>query len=86
MAASQRAAVTVTVTPASGNAITGRLDRIDDFSVSLHDSKGDYYSFLREGNVPKVEVHDPIRPHVELLRKYTDADIHNVTAYLVSLK
>ncbi len=83
---SQRAAVTVTVTPPSGKAVTGRLDRIDDFSVSLHDSNGDYYSFLREGNAPKVEVHDPLRPHVELLRKYTDADIHNVTAYLVTLK
>lgn len=84
--ASQRAAVTVTVTPASGSAVTGRLDRIDDFSVSLRDAKGQYYSFTRDGNVPKVEVHDPLRPHVELLRKYTDADIHNVTAYLVSLK
>jgi mono/diheme cytochrome c family protein len=83
---SPRAAVTVTVTPSSGKTVTGRLDRIDDFSVSLHDSKGEYYSFLREGNVPKVEVHDPLRPHVELLHKYTDADIHNVTAYLVSLK
>jgi cytochrome c oxidase cbb3-type subunit III len=84
--ASQRAAVTVTVTPPAGNAVTGRLDRIDDFSVSLRDSQGEYHSFLREGNVPKVEIHDPIRPHVELLRKYTDADIHNVTAYLVTLK
>jgi cytochrome c oxidase cbb3-type subunit III len=84
--ASERAAVTVTVTPPSGNAVTGKLDRIDDFSVSLRDSQGEYHSFLREGNVPKVEVHDPIRPHVELLRKYTDADIHNVTAYLVTLK
>jgi mono/diheme cytochrome c family protein len=84
--ASQRATVTVTVTPSSGKSVTGRLDRIDDFSVSLHDSKGEYYSFLRDGTVPKVEIHDPLRPHVDLLRKYTDADIHNVTAYLVTLK
>jgi len=83
---SPRAAVTVTVTPSSGKSVSGTLDRIDDFSVSLRDSSGEYHSFLREGNVPKVEVHDPIRPHVELLRKYTDADIHNVTAYLVTLK
>lgn len=79
-------AITVTVTPAGGAPVTGTLDRIDDFSVSLHDSAGVYHSFLREGNSPKVELHDPLRAHTELLRRYTDADIHNVTAYLASLK
>jgi cytochrome c oxidase cbb3-type subunit III len=83
---STRAATTVTVTPSSGKAITGTLDRIDDFSVSLRDSAGEYHSFLRDGAVPKVEVHDPLRTHTDLLRKYSDADIHNVTAFLVSLK
>ena len=81
-----RSAVTVTVTPAGGTPVTGVLERVDDFSVSLRDPAGEYRSFLREGSVPKVEIRDPLRPHVELLRKYTDADIHNVTAYLVSLK
>ena len=83
---SSRGAVTVTVTPSSGPAVTGTLDRVDDFSVSLRDSSGGYHSFLREGDVPKVEIRDPLRPHSDLLRKYTDSDIHNVTAYLVSLK
>src|SRR5215472_11365138 len=83
---STRAAITVTVTPASGQAVTGTLDRVDDFSVSLRDSAGQYHSFTREGDVPKVEIHDPLRPHTDLLRRYTDADIHNVTAYLASLK
>ena len=81
-----RSAVTVTVTPSTGSPVTGILDRVDDFSVSLRDSAGEYRSFLRDGPVPKVEIHDPLRAHVELLRKYTDADIHNVTAYLVTLK
>lgn len=81
-----RSAVTVTVTPANGPPISGVLERVDDFSVSLRDTAGEYRSFLREGSVPKVEIRDPLRPHIELLRKYTDADIHNVTAYLVSLK
>jgi cytochrome c oxidase cbb3-type subunit 3 len=84
--ASSRAAITVTVTPASGAPVAGILERVDDFSVSLRDSAGEYHSFLREGDVPKVEIHDPLRPHTDLLRRYTDADIHNVTAYLVSLK
>ncbi len=38
------------------------------------------------GDTPKVEVHDPLKPHRDLLRVYADEDIHNVTAYLVTLK
>ena len=83
---SPKAAVMVTVTPANAPAVSGRLDRIDDFSVSLYDSEGDYHSFTREGTVPKVELRDPLKAHTDLLGKYTDADIHNVTAYLVTLK
>ena len=75
-----------TKTPAKGPTITGILDRIDDFSVSLRDARGEYHSFTREGATPKVEIHDPLKPHVDLLGKYSDPDIHNVTAYLVTLK
>jgi cytochrome c oxidase cbb3-type subunit III len=84
--ASNRGVVTVTVTPPSGQSISGTLDRIDDFNVALRDAAGDYHSFARDGAVPKVEIHDPLKAHADLLGKYTDADIHNVTAYLVSLK
>ncbi|HTS28965.1 MAG TPA: cytochrome c [Bryobacteraceae bacterium] len=83
---STRSAITVTVTPASGQPVTGTLERIDDFNVSLRDSSGDYHSFNREGGNPKVEIHDPLQAHTDLLHTYTDADIHNVTAYLVTLK
>ena len=38
------------------------------------------------GNTPAVDVHDPLQPHKDLLRVYSDADIHNVTAFLVTLK
>jgi cytochrome c oxidase cbb3-type subunit III len=85
-AGSPRASITVTVTLPSGEKVSGTLDRIDDFSVSLRDSEGDYHSFTREGGVPKVEIHDPLKAHTELLAKYTDADIHNITAYLATLK
>jgi cytochrome c oxidase cbb3-type subunit 3 len=85
-AASAKSEITVTVTPSSGPAVTGVLDRVDDFSVSLKDSRGEYHSFTRDGATPKVEIHDPLKPHVDLLGKYTDADIHNMTAYLVTLK
>lgn len=83
---SDRNAMTVKVTLPSGETVSGRLDRIDDFSVSLRDQAGKYRSFFREGNTPKIEITDPLRAHLELLPKYKDSDIHNLTAYLVTLK
>jgi mono/diheme cytochrome c family protein len=77
---------TVTVTLASGEKVDGTLDRIDDFTVSLTTADGTRRSFRTAGNTPNVEVHDPLQPHRDLLRSYNDADIHNVTAYLVTLK
>ena len=77
---------TVTVTLASGEKVSGRLDRIDDFTVSLTTADGIRRSFRTEGDSPKVEVHDPLQPHRDLLRSYSDSDIHNVTAFLVTLK
>jgi cytochrome c oxidase cbb3-type subunit 3 len=79
-------AVTVTVTLPSGEKVDGTLDRLDDFVVSLAMADGTRRSFRTSGDTPKVDVHDPLQPHRELLRSYADADIHNVTAYLVTLK
>ena len=64
----------------------GKLGRIDDFLVTLTEADGTARSFRREGDTPKEELHDPIEPHRNLLRVYTDKDIHDVTAYLVTLK
>jgi mono/diheme cytochrome c family protein len=75
----------VTVTEAGAAPVTGTLGRLDDFVVSLTTSDGTFRSF-RIGPKTKVDVQDPLRPHKDLLRKYTDADIHNVTAYLATLK
>jgi cytochrome c oxidase cbb3-type subunit 3 len=77
---------TVTVTPASGEKVTGRLVRIDDFVVTLTDSDNTQRTFRRDGDVPKVEVHDPLQPHKALLPTYTDKQIHDLTSYLVTLK
>jgi cytochrome c oxidase cbb3-type subunit III len=78
--------VMVTVTLPSGEKIEGQLDRIDDFTVSLTVADGTHRSFRTAGNTPKVDVRDPLRPHRDLLGVYTDSDIHNVTAFLVTLK
>ncbi len=78
--------ITITVTLPSGQSLSGTLDHIDDFVVSFTDEGGEYHSFTRNGNTPKVEIHDPVKAHTDMLMKYTDADIHNLTAYLVTLK
>jgi len=83
---SERSAIKVTVTLPSGESVSGKLDHVDDFNVSLYDPSGEYHSFARHGATPKVEVHDPLKTHRELLALYTDRDIHNVTAFLVTLK
>ncbi|MGH9582138.1 MAG: c-type cytochrome [Bryobacteraceae bacterium] len=74
----------VTVRLPSGKQISGTLDHIDEFAVTMHDSSGWYHSFSRD-NVT-VDVHDPLAAHKALLPKYTDDDMHNVLAYLETLK
>ena len=78
--------VTVAVTMPSGQVVEGRLGRIDDFIVTLTMADGTPRSFGRDGDVPKVVIKDPLAPHKQLLPTYTDADIHNVTAYLATIK
>ncbi len=77
---------TVDITLASGEKVTGSLVALDDFYIGIRDQNGDYRSFTRKGNVPKLEIHDPLKAHTDMLTKYTDADIHNLTAYLVNVK
>ena len=78
--------VTVTVSMANGKKTEGRLVRIDDFIVTLTDADGTQKTFRRDGDVPKVEIHDPLKAHKDLLPKYSDKDIHNLTSYLVTIK
>lgn len=74
----------VTVTLGSGQAITGTLDYLDEFTVGLIDATGAYRSW-RTGDV-QYKVDTPVNAHVDLFGKYTDADIHNLIAYLQTLR
>jgi len=76
----------VTVTLPSGERVEGPLLQIDDFLVTVGMSDGTVRTFSRDGDVPKVEVHDPMKVHRDLLAVYTDKDMHDVTAYLETLK
>ncbi len=78
--------VTVTVTQPNGSKAEGRLVRIDDFVVTMIGEDGTARTFRRSGDTPKVQVNDPLEPHRKLLTVYTDKDIHDLTAYLVTLQ
>lgn len=74
----------VDVTLPSGKVISGTLAYLDEFTVGLRDKSGFYHSW--PVNTVKYVVHSPVDAHVELLGKYTDADIHNLMAYLQALR
>jgi len=81
-----RRQVTATITPATGGRVEGRLERIDDFTISVMLSDGTRRTFRRADDSPKIEINDPLAAHRKLLETYTDRDMHNVTAFLVTLK
>ena len=78
--------VPVSVTPGTAQKIEGMLVRLDDFYVVVELTDGTQRTFRRSGDQPIVDVRDPLETHIKLLTTYTDNDIHNVTAYLVTLK
>ncbi len=74
----------VKVTLASGETVSGTLEYLDEFTVGLVDSTGMYRSW-RTRDV-RFEVDAPVNAHVELFSKYTDDDVHNLMAYLQTLR
>jgi len=79
-----RKAVMATVTTAAGEKVSGRVLVINNFDVSIQDAEGKTHKWPADS--VKVESEDPLEAHRELLPKYTDADMHNMFAYLVTLK
>jgi mono/diheme cytochrome c family protein len=77
--------VTVTVTPASGAPMTGVLVHLDDFNVAFTDASGEYRSLKVTASL-KVVKNDPAQAHHDLLDKYTDKNMHDIVAYLETLK
>lgn len=80
-------ALQATVTMPSGEKVTGTLVRLTDFDVMLYDPQTqERRSWIRHDGVPRVAVTDPLQAHVDLWTRLTDDDMHNLTAYLGSLK
>jgi cytochrome c oxidase cbb3-type subunit 3 len=79
-----RATPVATVQLASGETITGKVAYKDEFNIAITDASG-YYRSWPTGKV-KVTINNPLDAHIAQLGKYTNDDLHNVLAYLQTLK
>lgn len=79
-------AITATVTLPDGQIVKGLPVRVTDFDVTLRLADGSTQTWARENGIPKVELTDPLIGHVELMKRLKDSDMHNLTAYLATLK
>ncbi len=77
--------LTLTITPPNGPTVTGAPVVFDDFDVSVRDEKGQVHAFTRSPRL-KVIRNDPFAMHDQLLDVYTDKNMHDMLAYLVTLK
>jgi mono/diheme cytochrome c family protein len=76
----------VTVKMPSGALIKGRLVEMDDFDLVLIDEDGHRRTIRRDGDVPRVQVDNPLQAHLDMVRSWEDRDLHDLTAYLATLK
>jgi cytochrome c oxidase cbb3-type subunit 3 len=74
----------VTVTLPSGQTLSGKLEYHDEFTVGLLDASGWYHSW--PASAVRYSINAPVEAHADLLSKYTDDDIHNLMAYLQTLR
>jgi mono/diheme cytochrome c family protein len=83
----EKNAVRATITLPTKQTVSGVLVRLTDFDVSLYDPDAKTLrSWLRNGDAPKIDVVDPLQEHIDMWTRWTDTDMHNVTAYLAGLK
>jgi mono/diheme cytochrome c family protein len=79
-------AIAVDVQSKEGTKTQGELIAITDFFVTLRETSGARRTFQREGDEPRVTVHDPLKAHWDLVKQYRDEDLHDLTAYLATMK
>ncbi len=76
--------VTATVTLPDGTTVSGTVRHSDEFTIAIVTADGWYRSWPM--SQVKVVIHDPLEAHRALTEKLTDADMHNLFAYLETLK
>lgn len=75
---------TAVVTLPDGSKVEGTVAQMDEFTIAITGKDGWYRSW--DLSRVKAEIHDPLAAHRALMPKYTDADVHNLFAYLETLK
>ena len=80
-----KSAPKATVTFPNGKTFTGMIKYQDDFHISLYDADGNYHSIVLDKGV-KVQMEDKLVFHRRMLDRYTNTQMHDLTAYLVTLK
>lgn len=75
---------TAVVTLQNGERFEGKVVHHDEFSIGIVCQDGWYRSWPISSAT--VAIHDPLEAHRDLMSKYTDADVHNLFAYLETLK
>jgi cytochrome c oxidase cbb3-type subunit 3 len=78
------AVANVVVTLPNGQKLSGKLAYKDEFHIGMRDSNGWYHSWTT--SAVKYTIDAPVDAHAELLAKYSDDDIHNLMAYLQTLR
>ena len=79
-----KGAVKTATIRSAGKTFEGTLVHADEFEIAITGKDGWYRSWPR--SAVQVEIHDPLDAHRALMPKYTDADVHNLFAYLETLK
>lgn len=78
-------AVTATVTQPDGSTVRGRVTQLSDFRITLADQGGQAHA-IEIDKETKVEMKDPLAAHQQMIMTLTNRDMHDVTAYLETLK
>jgi len=78
--------IRVTVSTPQGDTLSGLLVFLSDYAVTLVDAAGERHTVPRHGEVPKIVMEDPLQAHLDRLVSLTDKQMHDLTAYLATLK
>jgi cytochrome c oxidase cbb3-type subunit III len=78
--------VAATITYSNGRSVKGYLTSVSDFKVVIRDEDGKETELTRHDGEPKVVLTDRLQHHLDLLARYQDSDMHDLTAYLATLK
>ncbi len=78
--------IRVTVSGPEGNTLSGLLVFLSDYAVTVLDASGERHTLPRHGNVPKITLEDPLQAHLDRQLILNDRQMHDLTAYLATLK